>query len=133
TDLRIIAESTRIITGFAHTSLHPGAACFRLTGRVGGRETAAALNLFVQEIDRRHAAVSHRKPSRNSMSSPGNWLSPRPWPPNPTCALAKMILSRCGRSGVTAAGGALLRWNSFARTGGRRCLRWKSIQGGALW
>jgi enoyl-CoA hydratase len=57
TDLRIVAESARIITGFARIGLHPGGGHFQLLGRVGGRETAAALGLFAQEIDGRRAAA----------------------------------------------------------------------------
>ena len=55
-DLRIVAETARIITGFARIGLHPGGGHFALLGRLAGRETAAALGLFGEEIDGRRAA-----------------------------------------------------------------------------
>jgi enoyl-CoA hydratase len=58
TDLRIVAETARIITGFARIGLHPGGGHFALLGRVAGRETAAALGLFGEEIDGRRAAAA---------------------------------------------------------------------------
>ena len=56
TDLRIVAERARIITGFAAIGIHPGGGHFTLLGRVGGREAAAAMSLFGEEIDGRRAA-----------------------------------------------------------------------------
>jgi enoyl-CoA hydratase/carnithine racemase len=56
TDLRIVAESARIITGFMKIGLHPGGGHFSLVGRLAGRESAAALSLFGEEIDGRRAA-----------------------------------------------------------------------------
>ena len=56
TDLRIVAEDTRIITGFSRIGLHPGGGHFALMGRSGSREAAAALSLFGVEIDGRRAA-----------------------------------------------------------------------------
>jgi enoyl-CoA hydratase len=58
TDLRIVAETARIITGFARIGLHPGGGHFALLGRLAGRETAAALGLFGEEIDGRRAAAA---------------------------------------------------------------------------
>lgn len=57
TDLRIVAEDARIITGFRRIGLHPGGGHFTLLGRSGSRETAAALGLFGVEIDGRRAAA----------------------------------------------------------------------------
>jgi enoyl-CoA hydratase len=51
TDLRVVARTARIIAGFLRIGLHPGGGHFTLVGRVAGRETAAALGLFGQEID----------------------------------------------------------------------------------
>lgn len=56
TDLRIVALSARIITGFARIGIHPGGGHFALLGRVAGREAAAAMSLFAEEIDGRRAA-----------------------------------------------------------------------------
>jgi len=56
TDLRIVAEGARIMTGFARIGIHPGGGHFHLMGRAAGREAAAALSLFGQEIDGRRAA-----------------------------------------------------------------------------
>ena len=55
TDLRVVAETARIMAGFLRIGLHPGGGHFTLVGRVAGRETAAALGLFGQEIDGRRA------------------------------------------------------------------------------
>lgn len=57
TDLRVVAETARIIAGFLRIGLHPGGGHFTLVGRVGGRETASALGLFGQEIDGTRAAA----------------------------------------------------------------------------
>lgn len=56
TDLRIVAEDMRIITGFSRIGLHPGGGHFVLLGRTAGRETAAALSVFGQEVSGRQAA-----------------------------------------------------------------------------
>lgn len=56
TDLRIVAEDARILAGFLRIGVHPGGGHFTLVGRVAGRETAAALALFGEEIDGRRAA-----------------------------------------------------------------------------
>ena len=56
TDLRIVAEDARIIAGFLRLRIHPGGGHFTLVNRVAGREAAAALGLFAQEIDGRRAA-----------------------------------------------------------------------------
>jgi enoyl-CoA hydratase len=56
TDLRIVSESSRIMTGFMRIGLHPGGGHFSLLGRLAGREAAAALSLFGEEIDGRRAA-----------------------------------------------------------------------------
>jgi enoyl-CoA hydratase len=56
TDLRIVAEEARIMTGFLRIGIHPGGGHFALLGRLAGREAAAALSLFGDEIDGRRAA-----------------------------------------------------------------------------
>jgi enoyl-CoA hydratase len=50
TDLRIVAEGARIITGFARIGIHPGGGHFVLLARAGGREAASAMGVFGQEI-----------------------------------------------------------------------------------
>lgn len=57
TDLRIVAETARIISGFARIGIHPGGGHFQLVGRVAGREAAAGLTLFAQDIDGRRAVA----------------------------------------------------------------------------
>jgi enoyl-CoA hydratase len=49
-DLRIVAEDARLMSGFLRIGLHPGGGHFGLLGQRAGRETAAALGLFSQEI-----------------------------------------------------------------------------------
>lgn len=56
TDLRVVAETARIITGFARIGLHPGGGHFSLMGRTAGREATAAMSVFGQEVDGRRAA-----------------------------------------------------------------------------
>jgi enoyl-CoA hydratase len=56
TDLRIVAEEARIMTGFLRIGIHPGGGHFALLGRLAGREAAAAMSLFGEEIDGRRAA-----------------------------------------------------------------------------
>src|SRR6266852_1852236 len=56
TDLRVVAESARILTGFARIGIHPGGGHFALLGRLIGREAASALSVFGIEIDGRRAA-----------------------------------------------------------------------------
>ena len=52
TDLRVVAQTARIMPGFHHLGLHPGGGHFMLLGRLAGREAAAALSVFGQ-ADRR--------------------------------------------------------------------------------
>jgi enoyl-CoA hydratase len=56
TDLRVVAEDARIMSGFARIGIHPGGGHFGLLGRLAGREAAAAMSLFGAEIDGRRAA-----------------------------------------------------------------------------
>jgi enoyl-CoA hydratase len=55
-DLRIVAESAQIMTGFARIGIHPGGGHFSLIDRLAGREAAAALSVFGIPIDGRRAA-----------------------------------------------------------------------------
>jgi enoyl-CoA hydratase len=55
-DLRIVAETARIMSGFLRISIHPGGGHFVLLGRSGMREAAAALGLFGEEISGSRAA-----------------------------------------------------------------------------
>jgi enoyl-CoA hydratase len=55
TDLRVMAEDARLVAGFLRIGLHPGGGHFTLVGRTAGREAAAALALFGEELDGRRA------------------------------------------------------------------------------
>lgn len=55
TDLRIIAEDARLIAGFLRIGIHPGGGHFGLMTRRAGREAAAAMAIFGQEIDGKRA------------------------------------------------------------------------------
>jgi enoyl-CoA hydratase len=50
-DLRVVAADCRILAGFMRIGLHPGGGHFVLLGRTAGREAAAALGLFGEELD----------------------------------------------------------------------------------
>jgi enoyl-CoA hydratase len=50
TDLRIVAQDARIITGFLKIGIHPGGGHFTLLGQLVGRESATAMGLFGEEI-----------------------------------------------------------------------------------
>lgn len=56
TDVRVMAVGAQVITGFLRIGIHPGGGHFTLLGRLGGREAAAAMSLFGEEIDGRRAA-----------------------------------------------------------------------------
>ena len=56
TDVRVMAVGARVITGFLRIGIHPGGGHFTLLGRLAGREAAAAMSLFGEEIDGRRAA-----------------------------------------------------------------------------
>lgn len=51
TDLRIVAENARLLSGFMKIRLHPGGGFFTIMNRTAGREATAAMGLFSQEID----------------------------------------------------------------------------------
>lgn len=51
TDLRIVADDARIMSGFLRIGLHPGGGFFTIAGRSAGREGTAAMGLFSEEID----------------------------------------------------------------------------------
>ena len=50
-DLRIIARDARLICGFLKRGLHPGGGHFVILSRLIGREAAAAMALFGEEIN----------------------------------------------------------------------------------
>jgi enoyl-CoA hydratase len=50
TDLRIVAEDARLISGFLRIGLHPGGGHFGLLASRAGAETAAAAGLFGEEV-----------------------------------------------------------------------------------
>lgn len=51
TDLRIVSRSARLLPGFAQIGVHPGGGHLHLLHRVAGREAAAAMGLFGEEVD----------------------------------------------------------------------------------
>ncbi|WP_369130333.1 enoyl-CoA hydratase-related protein [Modestobacter roseus] len=50
-DLRIVARDARLLCGFLKRGMHPGGGHFVLLSRLVGREAAAALALFGEELD----------------------------------------------------------------------------------
>jgi enoyl-CoA hydratase len=54
-DLRIIARDARLICGFLKRGLHPGGGHFVILSRLMGREAAAAMALFGEEINGQRA------------------------------------------------------------------------------
>lgn len=50
TDLRVVATDARLIAGFSRIGIHPGGGHFALLGRAAGREAAAGIGLFGDEI-----------------------------------------------------------------------------------
>jgi enoyl-CoA hydratase len=57
TDLRILADDARLISGFLRRGLHPGGGHLTLLHRLAGREVTAAMALFGEEIDGRRAVA----------------------------------------------------------------------------
>ncbi len=50
-DLRIVARDARLLCGFLKRGMHPGGGHFVLLSRLVGREAAAAMALFGEEVD----------------------------------------------------------------------------------
>jgi enoyl-CoA hydratase/carnithine racemase len=50
-DLRIVAQDARLICGFLKRGMHPGGGHFVILSRLVGREAAAAMALFGEEIN----------------------------------------------------------------------------------
>jgi enoyl-CoA hydratase len=46
TDLRVVGQDARLMSGFLRIGMHPGGGHFALLERAGGRESAAAMGLF---------------------------------------------------------------------------------------
>jgi enoyl-CoA hydratase len=57
TDLRIVSRTARLLPGFAQLGIHPGGGHFTLLNRAGGREAAAAMGLFGEEVDGERAVA----------------------------------------------------------------------------
>ncbi|MFB9315870.1 enoyl-CoA hydratase/isomerase family protein [Cryptosporangium minutisporangium] len=55
-DLRIVASNARLLCGFLKRGLHPGGGHFVILSRLIGREAAAAMALFGEEINGTRAA-----------------------------------------------------------------------------
>lgn len=56
TDLRVVSETARLLSGFLKIGLHPGGGFFTIANRTAGREATAAMGLFSQEISGARAA-----------------------------------------------------------------------------
>jgi enoyl-CoA hydratase len=56
TDLRVVADDAKFLSGFMPIGLHPGGGHALLLSRAGNREAANALQLFGQQITGRDAA-----------------------------------------------------------------------------
>ncbi len=56
TDLRVVADDARLMSGFLRIGLHPGGGYFTISGRSAGREATAAMGLFSEEITGARAA-----------------------------------------------------------------------------
>lgn len=56
TDLRVVADNARLMSGFLRIGLHPGGGYFTISGRSAGREATAAMGLFSEEISGARAA-----------------------------------------------------------------------------
>jgi len=56
TDLRVVADDARLLSGFLRIGLHPGGGYFTISGRSAGREATAAMGLFSEEISGTRAA-----------------------------------------------------------------------------
>ena len=56
TDLRVVAHDARIVSGFSKLGIHPGGGHFTLALRAAGRESAAAVGLFGEELSGARAA-----------------------------------------------------------------------------
>lgn len=56
TDLRIVARDARLLCGFLKRGIHPGGGHFVILSRLIGREAAAAMAVFGEEIDGEKAA-----------------------------------------------------------------------------
>jgi len=50
TDLRIVAKDVRLMAGFLRAGIHPGGGFFTMSSRLAGREAAAAMGLFSEEV-----------------------------------------------------------------------------------
>jgi enoyl-CoA hydratase len=50
TDVRVVAEDAKLLSGFIPIGLHPGGGHTALLGRLGSREAAAALTLFGERL-----------------------------------------------------------------------------------
>jgi enoyl-CoA hydratase len=56
-DARVVADDARVLAGFLRIGVHPGGGFFTLLGRLAGREAAAALGLFGEELTGVQAAA----------------------------------------------------------------------------
>jgi enoyl-CoA hydratase len=55
TDLRIVADDAKLVAGFLRIGVHPGGGSLTMLANRAGREAAAALAIFGEQIDGRRA------------------------------------------------------------------------------
>ena len=142
TDLRIVSRTARLLPGFAQIGIHPGGGHFTLINRVAGREAAAALGLFGDEVDGDRAvalglawaayddgdvqdARAGRSPagSRRTPRSPAGWsrasaARPRPAACRGTSPSSSSAHHRCGRCAASTAADARRTTNPAFRSSG---------------
>lgn len=58
TDLQVVATDARLLAGFLRIGIHPGGGFFTLAGRGAGRQSAAALGLFGEELSGQQAVAT---------------------------------------------------------------------------
>ena len=130
TDLRIVSRTARLLPGFAQIGIHPGGGHFTLLNRVAGREAAAAMGLFGEEVSGDRAVAlglawaayddedveargSRWRPGwRRTLRSPGAWSrasGARPCPAGcpGTSPSSSSARRRCGRCGASTSPSAL--------------------------
>lgn len=57
-DVRVVSSDARLLGGFGRAGIHPGGGFFTLAGRAAGREFAAAVGLFGEELSGAEAGAA---------------------------------------------------------------------------
>ena len=132
TDLRIVAEDARLISGFLRIGLHPGGGHFGLLAGRAGAEAAAAAGIFGEEISGLRAVQlglawealpSERVEERAAELARPGWPATRSWPGRPQRA----CVPSSGRPGCR---GPPRSRSSGARSSGRCAAGYRNSQSG---